>query len=136
MEALEAAGVSVDVKTAEEAKAMWSFNSTDPLFEAVRTGDLLTYTMTGKEWAALMNDNLSMDNSRWQGSDPKAFNMPFKSYNMVRAALLHFGEMFLHDPVWDQYDVIIDADAMLAGDYGAPDPAFSRRSSRREPEGR
>lgn len=31
VEALEAAGVRVDVKTAAEANAMWSFNSTDPM---------------------------------------------------------------------------------------------------------
>lgn len=42
-DALEAAGVSVDVKTAAEAKAMWSFNETYPsasLYDAVRTGDV------------------------------------------------------------------------------------------------
>ena len=31
VEALEAAGVRVDVKTAAEANAMWSFNSSDPM---------------------------------------------------------------------------------------------------------
>ena len=71
-------------------------------------------------------DNLSMDNSRWQGSDPKAFNMPFKQYNYVRAALLHFGKLFLNDPVWDKYDVIIDSDAMLAGDYDMHDSNFEQ----------
>ena len=50
VEALEAAGVRVDVKTAAEAKAMWSFNSEDPMFGGCKTADLLRMSMVEAPW--------------------------------------------------------------------------------------
>ena len=120
--ALEAAGVRVDVKTAAEAREMWSWRGeSDPMFEGARTADLLRMSMAEAPWGQLMLDDLSNCNSRRCMASGLQYNLPGIAYTYARAAVVHFGRKFLNDPVWEKYDVIIDADAMLAGDYGTAD---------------
>ena len=101
-DALVAAGVGVDVMTAEEANALWSFSSSDPLFDSLRTANLTRATMATSVWSTLMMNELTESNSLRRGK-VLGSNLPALSMNYARAALVHFGRKFLADPVWKNY---------------------------------
>ena len=102
MEALEAAGVRVDVKTAEEATAMWTFDDErGPLYDALRTRALMPMTMVESPFVDLMTDPVSMRNTRgYHREMGLAYNLPASAMLLAKAAVVHYGRAFLADPVW------------------------------------
>lgn len=123
--ALEAAGVAVTVKSAAEARAMWRWDETEELFRALSVAPLIGITSQASVWGVKMFDQLSARNTK---GDQRAFagskGLPSLALSYAKLALVKFGRLFFSDPLWDEFDVIIDTNALKAGNYASRDEKF------------
>lgn len=98
IEKLQAAGVTVDAVSLEEATAMWSFNASTPYFNCA-SPDILTM-MSGGPWAQTQEFEFAWRNSGWT----PPYNIPTKDYRYMRHCMVEMGRRFLNDGVWAKYD--------------------------------
>lgn len=110
IERLEAAGVSYTAVTKEEAEALWSFTEDDSPYSECGEPDTLALMAYGP-WAQSQEFTFGFINSGW-GRLP---NLAGRLHKYMQHCMVEMGKLFLNDPIWGTYDVIIDTNWNVAG---------------------
>jgi hypothetical protein len=110
IERLEAAGVPYDAVTREEAEALWSFNETTSPYYTCGEPDTLSLMSHGP-WAQTQEFTFGFINSGW-GRLP---NLPAKAHRYMTHCMVEMGKLYLNDPIWSEYSVMIDTNWNVGG---------------------
>lgn len=94
--ALEAAGVPYDSVVLDEARMMWSFNSTTKYFDCA--SPQIDVMMAAGPWAQTQEFEFAFQNSKWKTYYPK--NIPKKAYRYLQFCMKEIGAKYLNDDVW------------------------------------